>query len=934
MLINHPQPKASNQMDEIRLRGARENNLKNLDIDIPRGKLVVISGLSGSGKSSLLFDTLYAEGQRRFIEGLSTYTRQFLERLHRPAIDSLEGIGPAVAIRQQNSVQHSRSTVATYTEIADFLRVLFARAGVLYCAGCGKPVGPNEPSVLAGELLDRLAGESILLAFPYDPPALNGSERGREILIARGFTRVVVGGELRRLDELADRDGDGEALLVVVDRLPLEEESRGRLTEGIETAFREGDGRLRVLSADGAQLFRFAEGSICDDCETRGPEPTPRFLSFQQAEGACPDCRGYGNRLEFDETLIVPDALLSLEAGAVAPWASPRFERPRQRLLEYCRDNAISTSVPFSALPSTARRVLIDGGKGFAGVIPWLVALRAKSYKKYTRFFSRRFMSELVCETCGGSRLRPEVEQLRIGEWTLPAFYRLSLAQADEALRDLGIGDPAALGVERVLVELRARLRFLLRMGLHYLGLDRPTRTLSGGEFQRIHLANAIGSHLTDTLYALDEPTVGLHPRDTERLLETLVDLRDMGNSVILVEHDPEVIRAADQLIDLGPGSGAKGGELVFQGDPRSLAGIDPDHPSGTLRYLAGHEPMILTGREVRPARGELELLGVNKHNLRDLDVTFPLGQLVVVSGVSGSGKSTLVSDVLVAALRSPEGVSSGKHWRRLRGAQRISELHVVDQSPVGKSPRSNPATYLGAFHYIRQLYAGQFEARSARLGPEHFSFNSKEGRCPECKGLGSVKLEMVFMADLYVPCETCGGTRFRPESLAVRYKGKTIAEVLDLTVDEAIRFFSGQHALGERLWMLHRVGLGYLKLGQGASTLSGGESQRLKIARELAQPGGARNLYILDEPTTGLHPLDVRQLLAVFQRLLKVGHSLIVIEHSPQVLLAADHIIDLGPEGGGGGGRIVATGRPEEIAANPESITGRFLAPNLGALD
>ena len=918
-------------MDEIRIRGARENNLRNLDIDIPRHRLVVISGLSGSGKSSLLFDTLYAEGQRRYVESLSTYTRQFLERLRRPDLDSLEGIGPAVAIQQKNTVQHGRSTVATYTELADLLRVLFARAGTLYCPGCGEIVKREEPSVLAAELAAEHAGIDLVLAFPFRSRDGLGGEQIREILLARGFSRVRLVDALQRLDEAEAEALERGPLSVVVDRLRVDADTLSRLAEAVETAYREGDGRLQVLAADGATRSRHAEGAICAACDLELPEPRPDFFSFQQAAGACPDCRGYGNQLEFDERKLVPDATLSLAEGALAPWSSPRFLRFQQRLLEFCVEQEIPRDRPFAELKPAQRELLIHGGRGFKGVLPWLQALRGKAYKKYARFYSRRFMTERICETCGGSRLRPEVERVRLADWTLPALLRLNLGDAAKALAALPL-DAAALGVDRVLADLHARLDFLLHMGLHYLGMDRPTRTLSGGEFQRIHLANALGSRLTDTLYALDEPTIGLHPRDTERLLRTLEALRDLGNSVVVVEHDLDLIRGADQLLDMGPGSGAKGGELVYQGPIGDLGDLDPDHPSATLRTLAGLEPLGFLDSTRRPPRGDLQLEGVTRHNLQNIDLAFPLGRLVAISGVSGSGKSTLVSDVLVQALTSPDGPGPEGGWRRLRGADRIHGFRVVDQSPVGKSPRSNPATYLGAFQFIRQLFAELPDARQRRLGVEHFSFNSKEGRCPECRGLGSVKLEMVFMADLFVPCESCRGTRFRPESLQVRFKGKSMAEVLEMTVDQAIHFFSGHHALGERLWMLHRVGLGYLSLGQGASTLSGGESQRLKIARELASAGAERNLYILDEPTTGLHPLDVRQLLAAFQRLLKAGHSLIVVEHNQQVLMAADHIIDLGPEGGPGGGRIVAQGTPEEIVNSPESITGRYLAPLLAA--
>ena len=914
-------------MDCIRLRGARENNLKNLDLDIPRGKLVVISGVSGSGKSSLLFDTIYAEGQRRYVESLSTYTRQFLERMRRPEIDSLEGIGPAVAIRQKNTVVHSRSTVATYTEIADFLRLLFARAGTQYCPSCDREVKKDSPDEVADRLLREHVGEDVLIIFPFRIREGASPEALRELLLTRGYTRVLVNGKVLKLEDLPTASIKRGNLQVLADRIRLVDENRSRLAEAIETAYREDEGRVAAHTMDGRELERFAEGSFCPWCEQELPEPGPRFFSFQHSDGACPRCRGYGNTLEFDEALIVPDPTQSLEDGALAPWASARFDHFQEKLLIFCRENGIPTNSSFRSLPDAVREKLIHGKKDFKGVVPWLEGVRSKGYKKYARFYSRRFMSEWDCPDCEGSRLRPEVESVRLGNWTLPKFYRLPLGKAAKAVEEFGLGDGKSRGVSRVLEELLGRLDFLNRMGLHYLTLDRLTRTLSGGEFQRIHLSNALGSHLTDTIYALDEPTIGLHARDTDRLLETLEGLRDKGNSVLVVEHDLDLIARADQLLDLGPGSGAQGGEIVYQGSPAVPAKMDPEHPSATMRFLARKEILVPGGDLRRKARGLLKVEGAKLHNLKNLDVEIPLGQLVVVSGVSGSGKSSLVTGVVVPALRQGGVARPGDPFRRLRGAVRVREVRVVDQSPLGKSPRSNPATYIGAFQFIREIFARLPEAVSRRMGPQHFSFNSKEGRCPECRGLGSVKLEMVFMADLFVPCESCHGTRFRPESLDIRYKGRSIADVLSLTVDEATHFFSGRHALGEKLWMLHRVGLGYLPLGQGASSLSGGESQRLKIARELAQPGKERYLYVLDEPTVGLHPQDVRMMLAVFQRLLKAGHSLLVVEHNLQVLLAADHIIDLGPEGGDAGGRIVAEGRPEEVAEVSESLTGQYLA-------
>ncbi|MDP6419231.1 MAG: excinuclease ABC subunit UvrA [Candidatus Krumholzibacteria bacterium] len=913
-------------MDRIILRGARENNLRNIDLDLPRGKLLVISGVSGSGKSSLLFDTLYAEGQRRYVESLSTYTRQFLERIRRPELDSLEGIGPALAIRQKNSVFHSRSTVATYTEIADFLRILFSRVGRIYCPNCRELLQRDDASSLALSILEEHSGKILLLAFPLEVRKGVKPEALRELLQSRGFVRILEGGKLRRIREIPDSGLQGERLSIVVDRLKVESKEQSRLAESIETAYREGDGRLELHDPDAGLLERHAEGTICSSCEREIPEPTPRFFSFQHTDGACPGCHGYGNILAFDERKIIPDLSLSLEQGALAPWSSPRFDRFKAKMIDYCRKEGIPTGASFRSLPERQKKVLLHGTRDYKGVFPWLEALRAKGYKKYARFFSRRFMSEVECEDCRGSRLRPEVESVKIGEWTYPAFSALTLGEAAEALPKLGLGDGKAEGVDRVLDELSARLSFLNRMGLHYLGLDRLTRTLSGGEFQRIHLANALGSHLTDTLYALDEPTVGLHARDTERLMETLVELRDKGNTVYLVEHDLDVIRAADELLDMGPGSGAQGGEVVFQGSPARLPRKNGDHPSATLRFLRGEEEIIPESGD-NPARGHLILKGARLHNLKNIDVEFPLGQLCVISGVSGSGKSSLLATLVQAMAQGGES-RKGDPFDRLSGSERISELRHVDQSPLGRSPRSNPATYIGAFQYIRELFASQPEAIKRRMGPQHFSFNSKEGRCPECSGLGSVKLEMVFMADLFVPCESCGGSRYRPASLEVKYKGRTISEVLKLTVDEAIHFFSGQHAMGQKLWMLHRVGLGYLPIGQGVSGLSGGESQRLKIARELSQSSKEKYLYVLDEPTTGLHPQDIRLLLAVFQRLIRTGHSLLVIEHNLQVLLAADHVIDLGPEGGDGGGRMIAEGSPREISRAEESLTGRYLRP------
>jgi excinuclease ABC subunit A len=956
--------------DRIVIRGARQHNLKNLDLDIPRRALVVITGPSGSGKSSLAFDTIYAEGQRRYVESLSTYAKQFLDRMEKPDVDRVEGISPTVAIEQRNPTKTSRSTVGTATEVHDYLRLLWARVGRTICPGdgvhpCGREVKPDTVESATDRVLSLAGGSRVLICFPLPVSAKVTHGLIAENLRALGFLRVMADGRELHLEELPEgMDLATKDLLVVVDRLRVDPEERSRFAESIQSAFQEGEGEAFVVlaskhsaeAADGLPggVLRFTERFRCPiHPEIHFPSPSPQLFSFNNPYGSCPECTGFGAVLQYDPSLIVPNPARSLEEGAVDPWSKPRYGARRIRLTDFAAREGVSISTPWNELPRGFRDAVINGAPGFEGVLSFLEGLEEKRYKQYIRVFLRQYQSALDCPICGGGKLRKEALRIQVGGRTIVDVAALPLnelrAWIAEIAADASPLTPRETQIAAsILHELVARVGFLNDVGIGYLTLDRQTRTLSGGEAQRISLANALGSSLMDAIYVLDEPTIGLHPADNDRLLALLERLRDAGNSVLVVEHDPAAMRLADHLIELGPGSGELGGELVFEGTLAQM--LEADTLTG--RYLSGAEEIPIPKRRRVEGVPKIRVQGAREHNLRGIDVEIPLRALTVVTGVSGSGKSTLVHDVLYrAAERALSGgeTTAKRHLGeavgrvdRVTGTERLSEVVLIDQSPIGRTPRSNPVTYIKAYDEVRKIFAALPEARRRGFTPRHFSFNLEGGRCEACKGDGQVQVEMVFLADVFVPCEICGGSRFRPEVLEIVYRGRghgsrgvNIADVLAMTVDEAIRFFLQEDRLGGALWHLQQVGLGYLRLGQPAPTLSGGEAQRIKIARELALGirRTGRKLYILDEPTTGLHLHDVRKLLRVLGDLVDAGNTAILIEHNLEVIKTADWVIDLGPGAGPHGGRVVAMGPPEHITSVPGSVTGQYLAPILASV-
>jgi excinuclease ABC subunit A len=940
--------------DCIRIRGARQHNLKGVDLDIPRRAITVITGPSGSGKSSLAFDTIYAEGQRRYVESLSAYARQFLERMPKPDVDFIEGLSPAVAIEQKNPTRTSRSTVGTATEIYDYLRLLWARVGRTICPSCGRELRPDSAESAAQRLMADHDGARAHVAFP-----LKRSEKLRhdelvDGLRAQGFVRVLADGAGRHLDELPEGTNLTRAaeLLVVTDRLVIGAAERARLTDALETAFREGDGEAVVLVASdreasaaapqpstraGGCRVPFTQHFRCPVDGHQAPAPTPQLFSFNNPRGACPACNGFGATLEYDEALVVPYPGRTLRDGALDPWTMPRYDNKRRALAEFCRREGIPMDRPWKDLTAAQREQLLRGrARGFLGVMRHLESLEPKKYKQYIRVFLRRYQTATECRACRGARLRDDALNVQVGGRSIAEVSAMPVDLVRAWADSLFLSGAEQELAAHILREARDRLRFLCDVGLTYLTLHRATRTLSGGEAQRITLSNSLGSHLVDATYVLDEPSIGLHARDLDRLLRLLARLRDSGNTVIVVEHDLEAIRSADWMVELGPGSGDTGGRVVFAG-PLADAAASPL----TGQYLTGARtlPRIATRREV--GHRWLTVHGAREHNLRGITVRIPLGALTCVTGVSGSGKSTLVHDVLFRAL---EQALTGEHTARqhlgervgacdrLEGADALTGVVLVDQEPIGRTPRSNPVTYIKAFDEIRRIFAEAPLARERRYTPSTFSFNVAGGRCERCEGAGYEEVEMVFMADLFLPCEECEGRRFKPAVLDVRVAGRSIVQVLELTVDEAIRAFPREEMLGQALWQVQQVGLGYLRLGQPATTLSGGEAQRLKIARELIASGKSRGrkFFILDEPTTGLHLDDIRKLTAVLDRLVDAGHTVVLIEHNLDVIALADWVVDLGPEGGDGGGTIVAMGRPEEVAAVEASHTGRWLRPLL----
>lgn len=946
--------------DVIRVRGVRVHNLKNISFDLPLNRLIVVTGVSGSGKSSLAFDTLYAEGQRRYVESFSAYARQFLERMDRPDADHIEGIPPAIAIEQKNPIRTSRSTVGTATEILDFLRLLFARVGRVFCEHCGHEMRAHSTSAAVDEILRLPAASRVLITFPHRPAGKASDRAAAAALVSDGFVRVVVDGRVVELGGGgAVKLKRGGEVLVVVDRLVVGSAPRERLADSIETAFRQGGGRAVAALVDGdgnvAERLKFANQPSCPDCGAVSPPLSPQLFSFNSPLGACPRCHGFGDTVEVDMDKVVPDKSKSIRDGAIVPWTSPVFQNITRRIIRTARKHGLPVDVPFRELEAEHLRVLEEGTDDFPGLRDFFEWLETKKYKMHMRVFLSRFRSYRRCPECNGTRLKPPALHVKVAGKNIAEICMMNVSRAREFFESLSLTGGQQEVAELLVREILKRLTYLDNVGAGYLTLDRPSRTLSGGEAQRVNLTTSLGSGLVNTLYVLDEPSIGLHPRDSFRLIRVLKDLRDIGNTVLVVEHDREMIEAADLVLDLGPGAGERGGEIVFFGPPNELA-RNPESLTGA--YLAGRRSIeVPKQRRTLPSTDKwIRVLGCRQHNLKDIDAAIPLGVMTCISGVSGSGKSTLVVDTLYHGLKAlrgqPEG-PGGLH-RRITGAEHIADVVLVDQSPIGRTPRSNPVTYVKAFDPIRKLFAQTREAKLRALTAGHFSFNSPLGQCPDCKGQGFVKVEMHFLADVFVLCDRCDGTRYRPAVLEVRYRSKTICDVLSMTVSEAMAFFGDRPKVVEALNVLHDVGLGYMQLGQPATTLSGGEAQRLKLAAHLAL-GGAPSaedeneshagkpprrgraddkglLFIFDEPTTGLHFEDIRTLLACFDRLLERGHTVLVVEHNLDVLKCADWLIDLGPEGGDEGGNIVAAGTPEAVANVEASHTGQFLRRALRA--
>jgi excinuclease ABC subunit A len=977
----------------LTVRGARTHNLKNVDVSLPLEKLIIVTGVSGSGKSSLAFDTIYAEGQRRYVESLSAYARQFLERMEKPDVDRVDGISPAIAIRQKNSIRNPRSTVGTTTEIHDYMRLLYARIGRTFCRTCGREVVRETAEVAARQLSALAPGTRLLIGFDLpvldaagdaaNGDAANGEAEVDELheqsddsdaagasvdegapistvanlsspivaalatLRRKGFARLLIDRAAVAIDDLDPAQlADRTVLQVVVDRLQIgaapdaDAELRQRLTDSIETAYLEGGGAAWAAELANPKspanpkpqapnpvpvVHLFSERFECRTCGIGYEDPQPRLFSFNNPFGACPTCHGFGNIIELDMDLVVPDREKTIAENAIEPWSKPHYRAQLAELKRAAKKGAVRLDVPWEDLTDAERQFVIEGGGDYDGIRGFFRWLEKKKYKVHVRVFLSRYRGYLTCPECGGARLRREARAVRVADRTIDQVSALTVRQAHEFFASLDLREKEAAIAEKVLKEIRKRLSFLSDVGLDYLSLDRLSSTLSGGEAQRINLATSLGSALVGTLYVLDEPSIGLHSRDNLRLIAILRQLRDQGNTVLVVEHDADMIRVADHIVDLGLGAGEQGGRIVYSG---TLEGLMLEPRSLTSKYMRGELAIPVPTMRRRGTGQKIRLAGASEHNLKDVTLTIPLNTLTCVTGVSGSGKSTLVHDVLYAAIKRAKG-----GWDRrvgaftsLEGTEYITDTVLVDQAPIGRTPRSNPVTYLKAFDPIRELFAATKDARARGLSASHFSFNVPGGRCEACQGEGEVRVEMQFLADVFVPCDQCDGKRFKPQVLEVKYRGRSIHQVLDLTVREALSFFSSSPKVLRRLQVLDEIGLGYLRLGQPATTLSGGEAQRIKIAAHLSSHGGERLLYVLDEPTTGLHFDDIAKLLTAFRKLLEAGHTLLVIEHNLDVIKTADYVVDLGPEGGEEGGEIVAAGTPEQVAQIEASHTGRYL--------
>jgi len=986
--------------DQITIRGARTHNLKGIDVDIPHNALTVVSGVSGSGKSSLAFDTVYAEGQRRYVESLSAYARQFLERIEKPDVDFMDGLAPAIAIKQKNQTRNPRSTVATATEIYDYLRLLYARCGTVTCLHCGGIVKHDTVDEIVATLFALPEGTRTYVLFPIvraelklepmqvattepeakapkpkkaaakksaksvaSSPALNLTDTLKERLAElrrRGYNRLYqqIGDQPGKIVEFSTPESLLELdftqpIFALIDRLAISSDSRARIVDAIETGYREsGEVRFHTVPREGEaepQSLRFSAAFECTTCHRAYREPEPRLFSFNNPYGACPRCQGFGNTIDFDPNLIIPDKSMTLTQGAIAPWTTTKYRPHHGEMLRAAKSANIPTDIPWYDLTPEQQRFIEEGSGTFPGIRGFFAALERKKYKLHVRVFLSKYRGYALCPDCRGQRLRAEARAVLINNQNICETSALTITAAQQFFDNLQLS-PAQLEIAgKILEEVRQRIHFLHQVGLDYLTLDRLSSTLSGGEAQRIQLATSLGSRLVGALYVLDEPSIGLHTRDTAKLIGIMKDLRDLGNTILVVEHDPDVIRAADHLLDLGPGAGELGGQLLASG---TVAEVTANPNSITGKYLSGRATIPVPKHRREPGREHLKLTGARIHNLRGVNLDIPLGLLCCVTGVSGSGKSTIVHQVLYRALMQALGQTDGGDpahlFRELSGTQHLNDVILVDQSPIGRTPRSNPVTYIKAFDDIRALFAAQPDAKRRGFGPGHFSFNVPGGRCDVCEGDGTVTVEMQFLADIELPCEECNGTRYKSATLDIRYKNKNIHDVLNMTVKEALAYFAGHPKIVDKLYVLDEVGLGYVRLGQSATTLSGGEAQRVKLASHLATARSitnrgttdsasqtaararSRTLYILDEPTTGLHFDDVAKLLAAFRKLIEGGGSLLVIEHNLDVIKSADWVIDMGPEGGSGGGQIVAVGTPEEIAANPASHTGHWLAPVL----